>query len=674
MASASHRVTGFTAERRCRTGTGEGRPGNPRIPEGVKQQQFLDVLAPDAARERWYALLDLAPLEAEEVPLSAALGRVLAGDLAPPGDVPAFDRSNVDGWAVRAEDTFGADEGAPVFLRPASDAVPAGRAPEAEVGAGEAIAIATGAVLPRGADAVVMVEDTEIEPDGRVRVTRPAAPGARISAAGSDMARGEVILRGGTRLTARETGTIAACGFDRVPCVRRPRVAVISTGDEIVPPGSPLAPGQVHDANATLVVDAAREIGAEAESLGIVGDDETRMRDALLAALARYDVVLLSGGTSKGEGDVTQRVVAGLCEIAAHGVALKPGKPLCLAASDGKAVAILPGFPTSAIFTFHAFVAPLLRRRLGLREAARATVRARLPRRMTSESGRAEFSLVGLVKGRESLLAFPLGKGSGSVTSFAKADGFFEVPADVEYVEQDEVVEVTLLGRDIEPADLVVVGSHCIGLDVLVGRLAAEGLTVKTLSVGSGGGLDAARQGACDVAPVHLYDRETGTYNEVHASESLRLLHGYGRRQGLAYRPEDAGRFGEDGVADGAIDAVRHAAADPSRRIANRNPSSGTYALVVRLLAGGDRPPGWHTAYRTHGGVASAVAQGRADWGVCLEPSARAVGLAWRPLEDERYDFLVPAERWDTPGVTAFRDVLAREDVRTALRDLGFDA
>ena len=237
--------------------------------------------------------------------LADALGRVLATDLAPAGDVPAFDRSNVDGWAVRAEDTFGADEARPALLRPAAEPVSAGRAPEGEVGAGETIAVATGAVVPRGADAVVMVEDTELDADGRVRVTRPAVPGARISAAGSDMTRGEVILRAGTRLTARETGTLAACGFDRVPCVRRPRVAVISTGDEIVPPGADLAPGQVHDANATLVVDAVREIGAQAESLGIVGDDEARMTAALLDALDRYDIVLLSGGTSKGEGDVT---------------------------------------------------------------------------------------------------------------------------------------------------------------------------------------------------------------------------------------------------------------------------------------------------------------------------------------------------------------------------------
>lgn len=640
----------------------------------MKQEQFLDVLSPRDARSRWHALLDLGALGAEDVALADALGRVLALDLAPPGDVPAFDRSNVDGWAVRAEDTFGAEEGAPVLLRPAADPVPAGRAPIGEVGPGETIAVATGAMIPRGADAIVMVEDTEIDAEGRVRVTRPAVPGGRISAAGSDMARGEVVLRAGTWLTARETGTLAACGFAQVPCVRRPRVAVLSTGDEIVPPGAALAPGQVHDANATLVVDAVRELGAAAESLGIVGDDEDRMRETLVDALARFDVVLLSGGTSKGEGDLTQRAVADLCDVAAHGVALKPGKPLCLAAQGGKPVVILPGFPTSAIFTFHAFVAPVLRTLLGLGERARTTVRARLPRRMTSDGGRAEFTLVGLVHGRDDLLAFPLGKGSGSVTTFAKADGFFEIPADTEFVDKDEIVDVTLLGRNVEPADLVVVGSHCIGLDVLVGRLATEGVTVKTLSVGSGGGLDAARQGACDAAPVHLFDRASGTYNEVYASDTLRLLRGYGRRQGIAYRPADAERFGADGQAEGAIDAVRHAAADPAIRIANRNPSSGTHALVVRLLPNGARPPGWHTAYRTHGAVTAAVAGGRADWGVCLEPSARAAGLSWRPLENEHYDFLVPAERWDAPGVAALRRVLARDDVRAALRDLGFDA
>jgi putative molybdopterin biosynthesis protein len=639
----------------------------------MRQEQFLDVVAPDVARERWHAALVLDPLGEEEVALVDALGRVLARDVVAPSDVPAFDRSNMDGWAVRAEDTFGADEGRPVFLEQVGAPVAAGHAPQGEVGPGCTRAVATGAVIPRGADAVVMVEDTEVEEDGRVRITRPAVPGGRISAAGSDIARSEVVLRRGTQLTGRETGTLAACGIDVVPCARRPRVAVVSSGDEIVPPGQELLPGQIHDANATLIADAAREIGTEADILGIVPDELGDVRAMLLDAFEHHDVVLISGGTSKGEGDVSQRAVGDIAEVAAHGVALKPGKPLCLASREGKALVILPGFPTSAIFTFHAFVAPVLRGLLGLGERARRTVRARVPRRMSSEVGRAEFMLVGLVKGRMDLLAFPLEKGSGSVTTFARADGFFEIPAGVEYVDEGEEVEVTLLSPTLEPADLVVVGSHCTGLDLLLGHLAAAGLETKTLSVGSGGGLAAARQGACDAAPVHLYDRETNTYNEPFVTDDLRLVRGYGRKQGLAYRPDDARTFGPDGDPQGAAETVREVSADPALRIANRNPSSGTRALIESLVEEGAHPPGWHTAYRTHGGVASAVLTGRADWGICLEQAARAAGLAWRFLEAERYDFLVPAERFDSSGVRALRAALTDENVRSALRGEGFD-
>ncbi len=641
----------------------------------MKQDQFLDVLDPDAARDRWHGALDLAPRPAETVPLAEALGRVLAVDVRAPGNVPAFDRSNVDGFAVRAEDTFGADERQPARLRLVGEPIPAGHAPTGEVGSGEARVIATGGVIPRGADAVVMVEDTRLDDEGRVEVVRPVVPGGRISAAGSDVTQGETLLWRGTRLSARETGTLAACGVDRVECVRRVRVGILSTGDEIVPPGTPLVPGHVHDANATLLADAVRELGGKPHLLGIVPDDEARLGAVLAEALGAYDALLLSGGTSKGGGDVSYRLLADLAQIVVHGVALKPGKPLCLAAYEARPVVVLPGFPTSAIFTFHAFVAPVLRRLQGLGERGATTVKARLPRHVQSEAGRREFTLVSLVPGPSGLTAFPLGKGSGSVTTFARADGFYDVPAASEYVEAGETVDVTLLGRSLEPADLVVVGSHCTGLDVILSFVVAEGLEPKVLTVGSRGGLDAARQGACDVAPVHLYDRATGRYNEPFVEEGMTLVEGYGRRQGLAYRPELESALGPSGDGEGAAEALRRACRSGAWRIANRNPASGTRALVDDLLDGTDAtPPGWATTYRSHHAVAAAIEQGRADFGVCLDTAARERGLAWRPLKDERYDFLIPSARAGGPGATAFRRALDDPGVRRALRARGFDA
>lgn len=633
----------------------------------MKQEQFLDVATLPDARARWLAALDVTPKASVVCSLREAHGRVLAEDIIAPGDVPAFDRSNVDGFAVQAADTFGASERSPVRLALTGTPIDAGMAPEGEVGTGEARVLATGGVVPRGADAVVMVEHTEVE-DGVVLVSKPVAPGGRISHAGSDVGRGETILRAGTVLTARETGTLAACGIDRVPCVGPLRVAILSTGDEIVPPGRPLAPGEVHDANATLLADTLRELGAEPTILGIAGDEEEALR-AHLAQARDYDAALLSGGTSKGGGDLSYRVLEEMAQTIVHGVALKPGKPLCLSVWDKKPVVVLPGFPTSAIFTFHAVVAPVLLRMMGRSKRHAPHVTATLSRHTASERGRHEFNLVNLVQGREGWMAFPLGKGSGSVTTFARADGFFELYSDQEYAEAGESVQVTLLGRDVQPADLVIVGSHCPGIDRVLSELArTTGYAAKVLAVGSRGGIDAAREGACDIAPVHLFDAERGRWNEPFLPEGTRLLPGYVRRQGIACRAEHAARF--DGTLD---DAIRAVVAEGSLRIANRNRASGTYLLLEALLGGAPTPTpaGWSSAYRSHNAVASAVHQGRADWGVCIESAARDTGLVWLPWRDEHLAFVVPEERWDSRPVRAFREMLESSTVRDHLRVLG---
>ncbi len=634
----------------------------------MKQEQFLDVVTLAEARRRWDAVLDLAPRPSERVSLTDAHGRVLAEDVIAQGDVPAFDRSNVDGFAVMAVDTFGASERQPAPLRLAGKPIDAGHAPDVEIERGTACTIATGGVVPRGADAIVMVEDTDS--DGvSVAIHKPVAPGGRISLAGSDVARGEIVLRKGTHLSARETGTLAACGIADVLCVGRLRVAIVSTGDEIVPPGTPLAPGQVHDANATMLADALREMGAEPHMLGIARDDEDELR-AVLTKARGYDAALLSGGTSKGGGDLSYRVLHTLAEPVVHGVALKPGKPLCLSVWDRKPVVVLPGFPTSAIFTFHAVVAPVLRRLLGRREDEAARVKARLPRHVQSVRGRREFNLVNLVQGRDGYLAFPLGSGSGSITTFARADGFFDLASDEEYIEKGETVDVTLLGRDVHPADLVIVGSHCMGLDLVLTHLADAGYDAKVLTTGSRGGIEAAASGACDVAPVHMLDEASGTWNAPFAADGVRVVRGYERRQGLAYREDHAGDLGA-----GEIAAVVGRIMDEGRlRIANRNPGSGTRILMDAMLSGraGASPPGWSTAYRSHTAVASAIAQGRADYGLCLEQAAHAAGLAWRPWREEQLDFLVPDERRERVAVRAFCAALEHAAVRAALTDAGF--
>src|SRR5580765_7084563 len=364
-----------------------------------EQEQFLQVLDRDEAERRFQAAVDTTPRGVEHITIDAALGRVLAADVVSPVDVPSFDRSNVDGFAVVSDDTFGASEEVPRRLQLAEETVHTGVVPRTVVRGGVTVSIATGGMMPRGADAVVMVEHAHVR-SGELLVARAVTPGSGVSFAGTDITAGETVLRRGQRLTSRDTGVLAAIGVAHVDVWRKPVVAILSTGDEIIAPGAPMEAAKVYDSNARILADAVRELGGEPMPLGIVGDDVTALRERLQQAIASADVVLLSGGTSKGAGDVSYRVVAELNDpgIVAHGVALKPGKPICLAATHGIPVVVLPGFPTSAIFTFHEFVAPVIRLLAGRGSEERTVVPARLAVKVNSEIGRTEYLLVGLVE------------------------------------------------------------------------------------------------------------------------------------------------------------------------------------------------------------------------------------------------------------------------------------
>jgi len=655
----------------------------------MEQSQFLEILDRDEAERRFHAALDLVPLAAESVSLDTALGRTLAESIAAPADVLGFTRSNVDGFAVRAEDTFGCAEETPRTLHLNEEILDPGIAPAQTVTAGTATCIATGGVLPRGADAVVMVEHTVPDGEGAIQIHRALAPGARLSHAGSDIARGETVLRRGTLLTSRETGVLAALGRDRVQVVRQPLVAILSTGNEVVSPGQPLALGQVHDANGTVLADAVRELGCRPLFMGIIPDDEPRLEAALSRSLQEADVVLLSGGTSKGGGDLNADVVARLTRpgILAHGVALKPGKPICLAAHGRKPVVILPGFPTSMVFTFHEFVAPVLRIMSGQPPLRRRQIQAVLPQRLNSETGRTEYTLVSLVQptpaGREPgeadaaeapPLAVPLGKGSGSVTAFGSSDGFLAIPRQDEYLPAGEQISVTLLGRDLEPADLILQGSHCLGLDPILDEVRRLGFTSRALSVGSSAGLAAVSAGYADMAGIHLYDAASDSYNRQCLPPDMTLLPGYGRLQGIVFRTGDTRFAGKD--ARSVMAAVLEAGmSDPEHAavMIHRNRGSGTRLLLDDLL-GDTRPPGFSVEARSHHGVAAAVAQGRADWGVAIAPVARLHGLEFLPLKEEQLDFAVHPDRLRRPAVAAFAEALADPEVRNRLRQAGFTA
>ncbi|WP_018099307.1 molybdopterin biosynthesis protein [Sinorhizobium meliloti] len=638
------------------------------IPQNTDQKQFLTILSREEALARFEAALFPWSVPTEKWSLAEALGLALAEDVAAQVDIPPFDRSNVDGFAVRAADLVAASDLQPVRLMLNRETIACGSVPQLAVLPGTATAIATGGPLPRGADAIVMVEYTQPAEGGAIEVRRAVSPGQFVSTAGSDMARGEVVLRAGSVIGAREIGILAACGTPQVTVARKLRVAVLSTGDELVQPGEPLQPAGIYDANGPIVSAAVTENGGEAHFLGAFPDDEARLETAMREALASHDVLILSGGTSKGAGDVSYRIIGRLGKpgIIAHGVALKPGKPLCLAVCGGKPVIILPGFPTSAMFTFHDMVVPILRRMAGLPPRVDAQTSAQLPFRVPSELGRTEFVMVSLVHGRDGLMAYATGKGSGAITAFAQADGFIRIDAFADHLPAGAQVPVTLFTPQVRVPDLVVIGSHCTGLDLVVGKIARQGISVRSLAVGSLGGLAAAKRCECDLAPIHLFDPQTQVYNTPFLGEGIELVPGWRRIQGIVFRRGDARFEGRN-----APEAVEAALADPECMMVNRNQGAGTRILIDQLL-GQTRPDGYWNQPRSHNAVAAAVVQKRADWGVTIGPVARAAGLGFIPLTQEHFDFALVTDRKERVAVQAFLAALMSPDMQDALERAGF--
>ncbi len=373
----------------------------------------------------------------ETVPLLDALRRVIAEDVTASIDVPLADRAAMDGYAVLAKATFPAGKFKPAPLR-LLETLYADSVPTKRVTKGRCSEVATGSTLPKGADAVVMVEDTEREGD-LVKVYRPVHPGEHVSRQGEDIRKGSVVVRAGEWLTPAKVGALAAIGRDRVKVFAKPRVAVLTTGDEVVPPGKPIRPGQVYDINSNTMASVVRENGAEPLLLGRVADRMESLRGAVRKAVAA-DLVLFSGGSSVGEKDMIIDVLRSMGDLLFHGIAVKPGKPTVLGRVQGKAVLGMPGYPTSCLSNCYMLLVPLLRKMARLPPALERVVEAPLAKRLVSVIGRVEFHTVRLEGG----LAVPAYKESSAITSMAHADGYIEIPANVDLVEKGEVVRVVL--------------------------------------------------------------------------------------------------------------------------------------------------------------------------------------------------------------------------------------
>jgi molybdenum cofactor synthesis domain-containing protein len=410
---------------------------------------FRKLLSFDEARQLLKQNFSAKPIGTEKVSISEAHNRVLAQNVGSPLNIPPFSRSTVDGYAVKAADTFGASEDKPVFLRFCGH-VAIGESSSIVVEKGLAAEIVTGAPLPDGADSVVMVEQTN-QQGNKVLVHRPVSIGENIMAAGSDIRKNEIVLKKGRVLGSREIGVLAAIGLTEVTIFRRPKVAVLSTGAEIVEPGEPLLPGKIYDINAHTLGAAVLEAGGEPINLGIISDKKDKLKKALEKALDSADAVITSGGVSVGPKDFTPQVVDTLGKpgVIISGVAVKPGKPLTIAVVDGKPVFSLPGNPTSSLFMFNVFVRPILVKLAGRPEEMLPRVKAVAAQKMFPARGRRTFVMVNLTFDKtRTLFVSPVPTGlSGAITTLAKADGFVEISEKQQFVDAGTEIDVYLFGK-----------------------------------------------------------------------------------------------------------------------------------------------------------------------------------------------------------------------------------
>jgi putative molybdopterin biosynthesis protein len=609
------------------------------------RKEFRELISVEQAHEIIKGLTLVR--RTEKVALQYALGRTLAEDVTSRVDVPSFDRAAMDGFALIARDTYAAKEDAPARLQ-LLGSIEAGILPTIEVHPGQTVEIATGAMMPKGANAEVMVEHVDVEARG-IAIKKPVTVHENVISAGSDVMAGELVLRRGAVLTEREIGALATIGFREVNVFEAPRVGIIATGNEVVPPGSTLTPGKIYDVNTYSVGAAVEASGGKPLYYGIVRDDIDQIERVIADALYECDMVISSGSTSAGQGDVVYRI-AEKGKLLAHGVSIKPGKPLIIAELENKPFFGLPGYPVSALMVYYVFIDPFIR---GWAKPSR-TARARLGIEVHSEP-RHQLVPVNLVRG----LAYPVLASSDAITALL-SDGFLEIPEHTEILDENAEVAVTLFG-EFEQTDLMFIGSHDVGIDILFQMIEDVAPHVKAVNVGSQGGLVAVRKGVADIAGTHLLSA-SGEYNLPFVKEfglhDVALVKGYLRQQGIITRK-------------GEMISLAELA---QTQFINRNVGSGTRVLTDALLqqiatargiefdALTQSIKGYDYEARTHSAVASAVKVGKADAGIGIKPVADLNGLEFLPLADEEYDFVVPLDRFEELPLIRFLQALRSDE------------
>ena len=624
------------------------------------RRYYLNDVPVEEALADFRAALDranaLGPTAAETAPLDRAAGRVTAEPVWARISSPHYDAAAMDGVAVRSMETVGATETAPVRL---------------SVGA-QARWTDTGDPMPEGFDAVVMVEVVH-EVDGEtVEIREPVAPYQHVRALGEDIVATELVLPQGWRLRPQDLAACAAAGVSTVAVRRKPRVAIIPTGSELVQTGEDLRPGDVIEFNSLMLAGMIAEWGAAADRLPAVPDDYALIKAAVLDALDDHDVVVVNAGSSAGSEDYTASLVEDLGTLVAHGVALRPGHPVVLGVAGGKPVVGIPGYPVSASLTCELFIRPLIESKLGYSLPPRSKTNATLARKVLSPIGEDEYLRVRLGRVGDRLVATPIQRGAGVIMSMVRADGLVLIPRFSEGVEAGAAVQVELLRpRDEVDRTIVITGSHDVALDLLASELRRMDPTshLASSNVGSLGGLLAISRGEAHLAGTHLLDEETGEYNLPFVKRYVRgvdvvVVNLVRRVQGLIVRPGNPKSVAalEDLTRDGVS-------------YVNRQRGSGTRVLLDYMLGQKGLESsdirGYEREEYTHLGVAAAVAGGRADAGMGVLSAARALGMDFVPLRDEQFDLVMPAEYYEGELLSPLIELIRGCEFREKVKALG---
>ncbi len=605
---------------------------------------------------------------AEVVHVEDSLGRVTAAPVFAGISVPHYHGSAMDGIAVRAKDTFGASEARPISLRPVAKRLANGATPS-----GCFAYVDTGHPLPRWANAVIMIENVIAADNGALVVHAAAAPWQHIRLVGEDIIATEPLLPRAHVIRPYDIGALLAAGLVDVEVARRPSVAIIPTGSELIEPGERRKPGSITEFNSRVAAAFIEEWGGVAKKLRRVRDEPRAIERAVRRAAERYDVVVVIAGSSAGERDFTVTVLEKAGEVLVHGIDIMPGKPAICARVAGKPVLGLPGYPVSSIVVCQQVLHPLLARLQGRQAQKAPTVRALVPRKLPSRLGLEEFIRVTLGRVGDRIVANPLGRGAGVITTMVRADGFLRVPVHSEGVNAGEVVGVELL-RALGDIDNTIVfgGSSDLSVGVLEDLLKQRWpeLKISATSAGSLGGLVALKRGEAHVVGSHLLDAGTGTYNlpdirrVLGARSSVHILNLAVREQGLICATGNPKKIRT------LKDLVR-----PGIRFVNRQPGAGTRVLldyqVRRLRIRAERIDGYEREEFTHMAVAAAVASGLADCGLGIRSAAQALGLSFVPIEREDYDLIMRADFVDSHLGQCLLEILRSDELKKSIAALG---